>query len=54
MCNAPDIEFYFKGADQAQNVSTSSSAAPSHVTDMVDHVINSVAKLRSAKFPVHL
>ena len=36
------------GVDQAYQSSTisSSSAPPSHVTDIVDHVISSVAKLR--------
>lgn len=39
------------GADQAYQSSTigSSLAPPSHVTDIVDHVINNVAKLRSVQ-----
>lgn len=39
------------GPDQAYQSSTVSSslAPPSHVTDIVDHVINNVAKLRSVQ-----
>ena len=46
--------FFIIGAEQARQSSTvsSSSAPPSHVTDIVDHVINNVAKLRSVQCAV--
>ena len=51
--NAPDTElFIIIGVDQAHQSSTVSSslAPPSHVTNIVDHVISNVAKLRSAQY----
>ena len=48
--------FFIIGADQAHQSSTvsSSSAPPSHVTDIVDHVINDIAKLRSVQYAVQM
>lgn len=56
-CSLHDVICVFlliEGADEAHPLPASSSAPLSRVTDVEDHVINNVAKLRLAVYMVHV